>query len=250
MVFLVCPGEFPRNVLSHSSVQVWKKRCRKRKAGATEPPRSIASQQERSAEAGKAEPFPPALSSPWADWPQDREQAPWLVAQHPPSLTYPSHCMGSRNQRDGDASICQCPGGLVPPGEEKRKIEFYPEVSAFGWHFSIFIEIHQRYFSIQKAKQFSSELKIEVFHLQRLTESILMFWSKINFELSCNKTLFGPGSCFKPVSSLLSHQSGHDYLSKHFRLFLWLMLFAQPMQSWPNYLQITSHHLSQEYKCT
>lgn len=131
-------------------------------------------------------------TTPWAGWPQDREQASWLLAQHPPSLTYPLHCMGSRNQRGGDASICQCPAGAVPPGVEKWKTEFYPEVSAFDWHFSIFIEIYQRYSSTQKAKQFSSELKIEVFHLERLTDTILMFWSKINFELSCNKTLFGP----------------------------------------------------------
>lgn len=41
--------------------------------------------------------------------------------------------------------------------------------------FQFFIEIHQRYFGIQKAKQFSSELKIEVFHLERLTDIVLMF---------------------------------------------------------------------------
>lgn len=55
------------------------------------------------------------------------------------------------------------------------KQEFYPELSAFGRCFSIFIEIHQRDSGIQKMKQFGSELKSKVFHLERLADAVLLF---------------------------------------------------------------------------
>lgn len=58
------------------------------------------------------------------------------------------------------------------------KQEFYPGLSAFGRHFSIFIEIYQRDSDIQKTKQFGSELKSEVLQLEILTDTLLPFDTK------------------------------------------------------------------------
>lgn len=100
----------------------------------------------------------------------------------------------------------------------KWKKEFYPDLCAFGWHFSLFIETHQRHSGIQKLKQFSSQLKTEVFHLERLTDTVLVFWSKINYQFSCNEALVLT-LALNQFPPFFITRAAHYYLSKYFSLF-------------------------------
>lgn len=84
-----------------------------------------------------------------------------------------------------------------------EKQELYPELSAFGWYFSFLKKTPHEILASRKQK-FDSELKSEVFHLEILIDTLLIQY-KLHF--SCKKTLFGLDSCFKTVSSFISHKS-------------------------------------------
>lgn len=95
-------------------MQSWEKRYRK-KAEATEPPHSLASQQADRAGMGKVETFPLASSSP----PLLELSGHESVSRHGTTSSLsilPTVAQGDKEQRAGDAFSCQCPAETVLPG--------------------------------------------------------------------------------------------------------------------------------------